>query len=219
MKFEIDNVELKFSTKAILHGIYLSAEAGRITGILGSNGTGKSSLLKVLFGSLQPQHKLVRIDHEPHLPPLFSSGLVKYLPQHHLVPGGLKIRKAFSFYETNWNHFTEVFPEMEKYKNCKMDQLSGGEVRVVEIYLSLKSPSRLVLLDEPFSHLAPVLVERIIPVITGEKEKKAIVITDQLYRPVIDLADDLYLLESGCSRLVADLSDLENYQYLSPNTL
>lgn len=219
MKFEIDNVSLNFSTKVVLRGIYLGVETRKITGILGSNGTGKSSLLKVFFGSLQPQHKLVRINNAPHLPPLFTSGLVRYLPQHSLVPESMKTRKAFAFYKTDWNGFTGIFPEMEKYKNSRMGQLSGGEARVLEIYLSLKSPSRLVLLDEPFSHLAPVLVERITPVIVREKEKKAIVITDQLYRPVIDLADDLYLLKNGCSRLVSDLRDLENYNYLSPKTL
>lgn len=219
MKFEIDNGSLKFSTRVILRGIYLGAETGKITGILGSNGTGKSSLLKVFFGSLQPQDKLVRINNHPHLPPLFTSGLVTYLPQHSLVPKSMKIRKAFKFYKTDWKGFTGIFPEMEKYRNSRMGRLSGGEARVVEIYLSLKSPSHLVLLDEPFSHLAPVLVERITPVILREKEKKAIIITDQLYHPVIALADDLYLLKNGCSGLVTDLKDLENYNYLNPKTL
>ncbi|WP_394370299.1 ATP-binding cassette domain-containing protein [Salegentibacter maritimus] len=51
----------------MLHGVYLKAETGKITGVLGTNGSGKSSLLKLFFGSLNSRHKLVRIDNNPYL--------------------------------------------------------------------------------------------------------------------------------------------------------
>ena len=62
MIFEIDNVELYFNKKRILNGIYLKAETGKITGLLGSNGSEKSSLLEIAFGNLKPKYKLIRID-------------------------------------------------------------------------------------------------------------------------------------------------------------
>ena len=57
MIFEIDNVELYFDDKAILKAAYVKAETGKVTGLLGRNGSGKSSLLKILFGSLKPKYK------------------------------------------------------------------------------------------------------------------------------------------------------------------
>ena len=219
MIFEIDNIELKYDIETILGGIYLRSEAGKITGLLGLNGTGKTSLLKIFFGSLKPQNKLVRINGKPFLKPLFTSGLVKYLPQHQLIPYDLKIRKAFRFYKVEWEDFTALFPEFEKYADAKMNLLSGGEKRVVEIYLCLKSPSEIILLDEPFSHVSPVFIEKLKPLMISEKEKKAIVMTDHMYRHIIDLADDLYLLKSGHSRLVKNLKELVDQQYLSPNSI
>lgn len=62
MVFELDNVELFFKNKRILNGIYLKAEIGKVTGILGRNGYGKSSLLTIFFGGLKPKYKLLRIN-------------------------------------------------------------------------------------------------------------------------------------------------------------
>jgi len=53
--FELDNVELYFKNKRILNGIYLKAETGKVTAILGENGCGKSSLLNIAFGNLKPK--------------------------------------------------------------------------------------------------------------------------------------------------------------------
>ncbi|WP_435314560.1 ATP-binding cassette domain-containing protein [Cellulophaga fucicola] len=62
MIVEIDNVELFFGQKIILSAIYLKGETGSVTGILGKNGCGKTSLLKILFGNLSPKNKNIRID-------------------------------------------------------------------------------------------------------------------------------------------------------------
>jgi len=83
---EIDNVELYFKEKRILNGIYLKGETGKVTGILGSNGCGKSCLLNIIFGNLKPKYKLVRVNSKPILKPLYQTKLVAYLPQYHFVP-------------------------------------------------------------------------------------------------------------------------------------
>lgn len=219
MVIELDNIELSFESKSILHGVYLKGETGRITGILGSNGTGKSSLLNILFGHLQPRNKLIKIDSQPIFRPLFRSGMVKLLPQQHLVPSGLKIHQAFKLYKVSWSGFAARFPNFEKYRKAEIQELSGGERRFMEIYLSLSSPSSIVLLDEPFSHLSPVNVVKIKQLIQKTCKEKAVFMTDHMYREVIDLADDLYLLKNGCSKMINDLKELEDYHYLNPNTL
>lgn len=219
MIIEIDNIELNFSSKKILHGIYLKAETGKITGILGSNGTGKTSLLNILFGTLKPQHKLVRINTLPILKPLFSTGMVKLLPQQNLIPHQITIQKAFRLYDVLWTEFIAEFPVFERHKRAYIQELSGGERRVLEVYLSIKSPSSIVLLDEPFSHLSPLNIQQVKRLIQNSAEKKAILITDHMFREVIDVAHDLYLLQNGCSKKINDTMELENYRYLNPNTL
>lgn len=219
MIFEIDNIELDFGKKRILSGIYLKAETGKITGIVGANGTGKSSLMNIIFGNLKPTQKLIRIDSKTYLKPLFTSGLVKYLPQHSVIPTYLQLEKAFKLYKVDWNEFVSFFPDFSKCEKSRPDELSGGQQRVFETYLTVKSPSQLLLLDEPFTQLSPLNIERFKVFLSEEKKKKAIVITDHMYRHILDTADELYLLKNCCSKYIKHPRELEDYRYLNPNTL
>jgi ABC-type multidrug transport system ATPase subunit len=216
---EIDNVELYFKDKTILNGIYLKAETGKVIGILGSNGCGKSCLMQIIFGSLKPKFKLVRIDNEPVLKPLYQTNLVKYLPQHSLIPKTLTLKHIFKIYEVNWKDFIEIFEEFITSETYKANQLSGGQVRLVETYIVLKSASKIVLLDEPFSHLAPLHIEKISALIDEEKTRKAIIITDHFYRNIIESSDEIYLLKNGSTKLIDNIIELEDYKYLSQGSL
>ena len=219
MKLEVDNVELYFKHKQILKGIYLKAETGKVTGILGRNGSGKSCLLQIIFGSLRSKYKLVRIDNKPILKPLYQTNLVKLLPQHKFIPNNLKLKIVFALYKVDWNTFVSVFEEFKSYSTYKANKLSDGERRIIETYLVLKSTNDIVLLDEPFSHLAPLQIERIKHLIYEEKNRKVIVITDHMYEHIIDASDDIYLLKNGCTKIIDNLKELEDYQYLSTSNL
>ena len=122
MILEIDNVELYFKDKTILNGIYLKAETGKVTGILGSNGCGKSCLLQIIFGSLKPKYKLVRIDREPILKPLYQTNLVKYLPQYSLIPKNLTLKHIVKIYEVDWLEFEKTFEEFNTFEIYKSSE-------------------------------------------------------------------------------------------------
>ena len=217
MIFELDNVELYFKNKRILNGIYLKAETGKVTAILGRNGCGKSSLLNIAFGNLKPKYKLVRLNNTPLLKPLYKTRLVKYLPQYNFIPGGSKLKHMFRLFNVNWKLFIEEFESFSKHEDLKFKQLSGGERRLIETYLILKTKSEITILDEPFSHLAPLYIEKILQLIAEEKEHKAIIITDHLYKPIIDASDSIYLLKNGTTKEIHTLTELEDYKYLSTN--
>lgn len=219
MILELDNVELYFKDKRILNGIYLKAETGKTTGILGSNGCGKSCLLKIIFGSLKPKYKLVRIDSKPILKPLYQTKLVAYLPQHHFVPNSMRIKTAFTLFKVSWNNFIADFESFSIFKNVSFNKLSGGERRLIETYIILKSDKKIILLDEPFSHLAPLHIEKVKALILKEKQHKIIVITDHMYRHIIDTSDNIYLVKGGHTKLINDLTELEDYKYLSSGTI
>lgn len=215
MLIEIDNVELHFADKLILNGIYLKAETGKITGLLGGNGCGKSSLLNIFFGGLNPRHKLIRINKNNYLKPFFNSGIVKYLPQHSFIPEDLKIYFIFRLHSVSWNDFSETFPAFSNYRTSRIKELSGGERRLIETYVVIKSKAEVILLDEPFTHLAPLYIERIIKLLRQEAKKKAIVLTDHLFHHIIAIADDIYFIKDGYSRLIQDSKELEDLNYVS----
>lgn len=219
MIIEIDNIELYFKEKRILNGVYLKAETGKVTGLLGSNGCGKTSLLKIVFGDLKPKYKLIRINSKPVLKPLYQTKLVSYLPQYNFIPNNLKIKNAFKFYHVNWEDFITVFKQFQIYKNSKINRLSGGERRLIEAYLIIKNNSKIVLLDEPFSHLSPLHIDAVKSLIEEEKQRKIIIITDHMYRHIIDSSNSIYLLKNGCSKLINNIHELEDYKYLSVGKL
>lgn len=219
MIFEIDNVELYFKEKRILNGIYLKAETGKVTGILGSNGCGKSCLLNIAFGRLKPKYRLVRINGKAILKPLYQSQLVAYLPQFNFIPNTIKIKNVFYLFKVSWEDFISLFETFDLFKNSKINKLSGGERRLIETYIILKSNRKIILLDEPFSHIAPVYVEKIKTLISQEKEHKVIIITDHMYRHIVELSDTIYLIKNGSTKLINDIKELEYYNYLRSGTL
>jgi ABC-type multidrug transport system ATPase subunit len=217
--FELDNVELYFKNKRILNGIYLKAETGKVTAILGKNGCGKSSLLNIAFGNLKPKYKLIRLNNKPLLKPLYLTGFVKYLPQNNFIPDGMKLAFVFKTYNLNWNTFIENFEPFSVYKNSKFKTLSGGERRVIDTYIILKTKSEIVILDEPFSHLTPIHIETVKQLISVEKKYKVIIISDHMYQHIIDSSDTLYLLKNGTTKKIENLTELEDYKYLSEGSL
>jgi len=214
LKLEIDNIELSFDHKRILYGIYLKAETGKITGLLGRNGCGKTSLLRILFGSLTPKYFNIRIDGVHQKRKLYKYGNIAYLPQHQLLPEGLKAYKAFNYFNVDWQLFISTFPSFEKYRNNSVEELSSGELRVIETYLILNSNKKIILLDEPFSFIAPVYVEKMIALIEIKKQDTVIVITDHFYKEIMEISDTVYILKEGSCKQINSLKDLRNEGYI-----
>jgi ABC-type multidrug transport system ATPase subunit len=216
---EVDNIEKYFGNVQLLYGVYLKATQGKITGILGSNGCGKSTLLKIVFGAMKSKYKLIRVDGNVIQKKLYTTGMIKYLPQHNFIPDFMSIRKALQLYKISETAFEAFFVEEDFDFSQKFDVLSAGQRRIVEVFLTIKTPSRIILLDEPFSHIAPVQIEKIKELIQTEKQHKIIVITDHLYRDITEVSDDIYLIKNGSSKHIQQLSELEDYKYISEGSL
>ena len=87
---KVDSVQLEFDGRKILQDVYLSCSQGQIIGLLGSNGSGKSSLLKIIFGTLMPAYKYVAIDGE-FINKGYYNRRIAYLPQQNYLPDNIKI--------------------------------------------------------------------------------------------------------------------------------
>jgi ABC-type multidrug transport system ATPase subunit len=209
---EFDSLELTFSDKKILSGIYMSCAVGEIVGLLGRNGAGKSSLMKIVFGSLDAGYKNVRISGETLQR---NHGKISYLPQEVLIPPHLTIRKAFKLFKISEAHILELYPQFYDFLDLKPAQLSGGYCRLIEAVMVLKSPAQFCILDEPFSGLMPLHIETLCGLMHDMKRKKGIIITDHLYRHVTSISDRLYLLSNGKTYPVKDKEHLVSLGYLN----
>jgi ABC-type multidrug transport system ATPase subunit len=213
---EVDSLRLSFGPREVLRDIYLKVETGKITGLLGSNGAGKSCLLQVIFGELSPIDRSVRLDGRTWLGRHRPIADLRYLPQFNFIPKGLTLKRVFADFKLDFGRLVAVFPELEQHYLAPVSHLSGGEVRLVEVFVVLVAETKFCLLDEPFTHLAPVQVEAMKELVREEKSRKGILITDHLYQAVLDLHDTLYLLNHGKTHLIKSVADLARYGYLNP---
>ncbi|WP_394750458.1 ATP-binding cassette domain-containing protein [Spongiimicrobium salis] len=212
---EIDNVELEYGRKKVLYGIYIKAEAGEVTGILGRNGSGKTSLLRILFGTLHPKYKNVRLNGVHQKTDLFKTNSIGYLPQHQLLPPSISVMKTFHLFHQNWEGFVQEFQLFDKYKKAKIKHLSSGERRVMETYLILMTKKDIILLDEPFSFIAPLYIDKIKALIRRQQKEKIIMITDHLYEEILDISDTVYYLKDGRSKIIDSKEVLINEGYIN----
>lgn len=215
MKLELDNIELSFNERKILSGIYLCAKTGEVTGILGRNGCGKTSLLRILFGNLNPKYGNVRLDGIHQKQKLFKSGKVAYLPQHRLLPKIMKVNEAFKIFNSDWSEFTFIFDSFKPYWKKRVTHLSSGELRLLETYLVLDSNKPIILLDEPFSFISPLYIDKIKTILVKKKVTSVIVVTDHFYEVVLEISDAIYLIKNGCSKLIASKTELQQEGYVT----
>lgn len=209
MTLELDSVELEYNGKKILYGIYLKAKRGEVTGILGRNGSGKTSLLRILFGDLQPKYKNIRSNGKCLPKPLFRSGKIGYLPQHSLLPRQLVVKKAFELCHVSWEEFITHFESFKEYRKTRIKDLSSGEIRVIEAYLILLINKEIILLDEPFSYVAPIYVEKLKAIIHQVKKRSIVIVTDHFYKDILAVSDTVYLLKNGCSKIIGNDKELK----------
>lgn len=214
MILEFDGIQFGFDERQLLSGIYIKCETGKVTGLLGRNGSGKSTLLKIVFGSLHTDVISVRIDGTTLSSPSYRSRQIAYLPQDSFIPNDITLKKVLQLYEVDKDKILQSFPELQDDLALRSDEVSGGRLRLFEVLLVLNCRADFCLLDEPFTGLTPVFVERLQSVINYKKKKKGILISDHLYRQVIDLSDSLYLLTAGKTYLVQDTNDLVQRGYL-----
>jgi lipopolysaccharide export system ATP-binding protein len=210
-----DSIEIDFDGRKILQGVYLDCKQGEVLGLLGRNGCGKSTMLKIIFGSVTPSHKYVSID-GVYVDKGFVNGQVAYLPQHHYLPTGIKIVNLSKQIVDPllWDEFT-AFPVYRACFNKTVTNVSGGEHRQLEMLMVLYSKAKFILLDEPFTHISPIQVEEFKAIIKSRAKTRGIIITDHYYKNVLEISDRLLLLHNGYTKMVSNRQDLVTYGYLS----
>lgn len=188
---EADSIVVNYDERNILNNVYIRVAQGEIVGLLGRNGCGKSTLLNTIFGAIEATHKTIRINgvwtEYGH-----SQSRVMMLPQGDMIPGNIRLRQAMKLFGVEVSMIGDAMAGLVPFLDQVPSQLSGGERRAFELLLVLYSKSLFCLLDEPFTGLAPVVVERIIEIMQVVKKTKGILLTDHLHRSVTSCADRLY---------------------------
>lgn len=212
-KLEADGIQLHFSLKRMLSDIYIKCETGKITGLLGRNGQGKTCLMNIIYGNLSASGKSVRFDNVSIIHAFKRPDLLLFLPQFNFIPKSLSLKRIFSDFNLSYADFEKCFPEFRSKYKYPINNLSGGQRRLTEVYVIIKSNAQFALLDEPFSHLMPLHIEKVREILLEEKNKKGFLVTDHMYKQIINVCDIIYLLNDGKTHLIKNINDIEKHGY------
>lgn len=214
---EIDSVLKSFGERTILADVYLKCCRGDIIALFGRNGTGKSTLMNIVFGTLKGDRCFVRIDGKVINGPAYRSRQITYLPQHPSLPSHLKVSQIVDLC---------IAPEDRKYflgdrilfrlRTSRICEISTGEQRYLEIKTALFSPAPYILLDEPFSGVSPVVAEQIRELMTESAKNHGIILTDHNFREVHKIANRITLLHDCYLKEVKNVEELIPYGYYQP---
>ena len=216
---------LHYGSSQILNGIDIMAERGEVTCVMGTNGVGKTSLLKALSGTHPRSGGDFSLDGEAvgSLPAhILARKGIGYVPQGRDIFPLLTVRENL---ETGYaclpssehripDEIFELFPILGDFLNRRGGDLSGGQQQQLAIARALIARPRLLLLDEPTEGIQPNIIQQIGRVISylREKGEMAIVLVEQYFDFAYDLGDSFYVLERGSVLLSGRRADLTRDQ-------
>ena len=208
---KVENISRSVKSKILFKNISFDLPNNKITGLLGANGAGKTSLYKALAGlSKIDEGKICFFEESLHLMSLEerSNAGLNYVPQENSLFDDLSLQEnleavvELKFKKVSKEKFKQIkslldIMNLEDKANIKSKFLSGGEKRKTEILRSILLDSKYILLDEPFAGVDPISVEEIIKILKKFKKDLGIFISDHNFRDVINVCDEIILLNQG----------------------
>jgi len=211
----IENIQFSYNKIKLLSDIYFQFSKGEIVGLLGRNGSGKSTMFKIITGLLHEHSMILRIDNKPaRVNTIYK--YISYLPQESFLPKEFRIDKCIRLFLKDASKRNIVMKDerIKKLNNCKVGQLSRGEKRYFELLLILFSKQEYAILDEPFSELDPINKQKAIELIKCISKNKGIILTDQDYHSVFAVSTSRILLTNGHLKKIISEAQLFQNEYL-----
>jgi branched-chain amino acid transport system ATP-binding protein len=212
----VAGVDAGYGPVRVLHDVSLSVDDGETVVLLGSNGNGKSTLIKCITGIVTPTSGAITLETDRG-----TTDLVGMTPEAivdlgvALVPEGRRLFPALSVEENlmlgayrpaaraaiadNLEFVYGVFPVLRERRRQQASSMSGGEQQMVALARALMSAPTFLLIDEPSVGLAPILVTRVIAKIKELKESKrlTVLMAEQNFNQAIKIADRAYVMVHG----------------------
>ena len=207
---KLDGVRVSIAGVQILRGISLEVPSGSMTGLIGRNGAGKTTVMKTVMGLLKAGGGSVSFDGRELLP-LPTHGRVPlgigYMPEDRRLIPDLTIEEnilvpAWAAHARDARERLErvyrLIPEVREFAPRRGLQLSGGQQKLAALARALMCGTRLLLLDEPFEGVAPALAQRLAEVVAGlKKEGMSVMLSESDLQHSERLVDRVIAIDRG----------------------
>ena len=191
----------KFSGRPALNGINMDIPRGRIIGLLGPNGSGKTTFMKLANGLLVPSGGSILID--GHKPGPETKQAVSYLPDKDYLPDWMKVKdlvKMFTEFYKDFDHLKaqDMLQRLSINDGQRLKSLSKGTKEKVQLILAMSRQAQLYLLDEPIVGVDPAARDYILnTIISNYNENGTVIISTHLIADVEQVLDDVIFIKDG----------------------
>ena len=211
---EIKDLNKSFDNKEILKDINLSIQSGKIIGLLGKNGVGKTTLIKLINDLLTPTSGEILIKGQKI--GVETKKVISYLPERTYLNKQMKVSEVISYFEDFYDNFDsekakKLLKDLDLDINQKLTKMSKGMQEKVQLVLVMSRNADLYVLDEPLGGVDPATRDYILDTILSNfNENASVIISTHLISDIEKILDEVIFIDKGQIVLQSDADKLRN---------
>ena len=216
---EINNLNKSFDNKEILKDINLSIQHGKIIGLLGKNGVGKTTLIKLINDLLTPTSGEILIKGQKI--GVETKKVISYLPERTYLNKQMKVSEVISYFEDFYGNFDskkakKLLKDLDLDINQKLTKMSKGMQEKVQLVLVMSRNADIYVLDEPLGGVDPATRDYILDTILSNfNENASVIISTHLISDIEKILDEVIFIDKGQIVLQSDADKLRNKENAS----
>lgn len=214
-----NNLCKKFDDKQILNNINLTIPKGKIVGLLGKNGMGKTTLIKIINDLLTPTSGEILINGEK--PGINSKKIISYLPERTYLDKSMKISQIITFFDEFYDNFNKekaikLLKDLELDINLKVSKMSKGMQEKLQLILVMSREAELYILDEPLGGVDPATRDYILDTILSNfSEGASVIISTHIISDIERILDEVIFIDKGEIVLTSSADELRKKENAS----
>ena len=207
-----NNLCKEFDNKQVLNNINLSLPKGKIIGLLGKNGMGKTTLIKLMNDLLTPTSGEVLINGEK--PSVNSKKIISYLPERTYLDKGMRVSQILTLFEEFYENFNKekaikLLNDLDLDINSRVNKMSKGMQEKLQLILVMSRDAELYILDEPLGGVDPATRDYILDTILSNfSEGASVIISTHLISDIERILDEVIFIDKGNIVLTSSADEL-----------
>lgn len=220
---ETKGLTKRFGNSLALDNVDITLECGKIVGLLGPNGSGKTTFLKLINGLLKPDQGTITIGGEA--PGVITKQHVSFLPDSNYFPRWMKVTQLLEYFSDFYEDFRKekasyMLGKLDIDSNMKLSHMSKGTLEKVQLVLAMSRDANLYCLDEPIGGVDPATRDYILnTIVSNYCENSTVLISTHLISDVENVLDEVIFLQNGQVRMQSSVDDIREKENKSVDAL